>query len=167
MIPLGLPLAVSARAAKLAFKPAGGRPASSGNGGHPSARSASPVDASAAALDRRTLMILSSGLVASYLQLHAPSVAQAVDAQPSTSGSRGLDAYIRKKQLDPLDTYVPLVLEAREQLARASDLVEADVRAARQLLRSGPLGGLRDNVRAIGEYALKNGSQVSLATDGA
>lgn len=30
---------------------------------------------------------------------------------------QGLDRYVKKKQLDPLDTYVPLVLEARGVLA--------------------------------------------------
>lgn len=30
---------------------------------------------------------------------------------------QGLDRYVKKKQLDPLDTYVPLVLEARDVLA--------------------------------------------------
>jgi hypothetical protein len=29
---------------------------------------------------------------------------------------QGLDRYVKKKKLDPLDTYVPLVLEAREVL---------------------------------------------------
>jgi hypothetical protein len=28
----------------------------------------------------------------------------------------GINKYIKKKQLDPLETYVPLVLEARQQL---------------------------------------------------
>ncbi len=28
----------------------------------------------------------------------------------------GLDRYIRRKKLDPLDTYVPLLLQAREEL---------------------------------------------------
>ena len=31
---------------------------------------------------------------------------------------RGLAKYIKKKQLDPLVTYVPLLLEARDQLIR-------------------------------------------------
>lgn len=30
---------------------------------------------------------------------------------------QGLERYVRKKKMDPLDTYVPLVLEARERLA--------------------------------------------------
>jgi hypothetical protein len=30
---------------------------------------------------------------------------------------QGLDRYVKKKKLDPLDTYVPLVLEARDVLA--------------------------------------------------
>jgi hypothetical protein len=30
---------------------------------------------------------------------------------------QGIERYVKKKKLDPLDTYVPLVLEARERLA--------------------------------------------------
>jgi hypothetical protein len=30
---------------------------------------------------------------------------------------QGIDRYVKRKKLDPLETYVPLVLEARERLA--------------------------------------------------
>lgn len=141
--------------------------------------------------------------------------------------AQGLDRYVKKKKLDPLDTYVPLVLEARDVLAEldtvmgepcntihASALVcntcaqhaqqvqpstavccrhvtldcctcdmamlaasqevalahrcqasrhchparcclpaVKEPSAARQLLRSGPFRGMRDNIRALGQYA--------------
>jgi hypothetical protein len=35
---------------------------------------------------------------------------------------RGLSKYIKKKRLDPLDTYVPVVLEARDQLLEAGNV---------------------------------------------
>lgn len=36
---------------------------------------------------------------------------------------QGLDRYVKKKKLDPLDTYVPLVLEAREVLGELDAVV--------------------------------------------
>lgn len=37
--------------------------------------------------------------------------------------AQGLDRYVKKKKLDPLDTYVPLVLEARDVLAELDDVM--------------------------------------------
>lgn len=58
--------------------------------------------------------------------LAAVAAAAAVAIAPSPPAAaagneavvRGLDKYVKKKQLDPLDTYVPLLLEARDQLIR-------------------------------------------------
>lgn len=151
----------------------------------------------------------------------------------------GLGRYIKKKSLDPLETYVPLVLQAQEQLlalkgnigapprrqtavsrgdstasseggvwkqpvhvgqlalyqhmcervaaptcpqavvsgAPPASLVHhpskhapprsaapftrnpvADLTSSRDALRSGAFSGLRDNIRALGEYAVQNGA---------
>ncbi|GAX84588.1 hypothetical protein CEUSTIGMA_g12009.t1 [Chlamydomonas eustigma] len=78
-----------------------------------------------------------------------------------SSSARGLDRYIRKKALDGLDTYVPLALVARQQLEDARKVMEVDVKAARALLRSGAFNGLRENIRAIGEYAALNQKEVN------
>ncbi|KAK9817312.1 hypothetical protein WJX72_012507 [[Myrmecia] bisecta] len=69
---------------------------------------------------------------------------------------RGLSRYIKKKQLDPLVTYVGPVLEARRQLVKAGKLVGQDAAAARSMLRTGALDGVRDNIRALGEYSVQN-----------
>ncbi|KAL6755097.1 hypothetical protein V8C86DRAFT_3138034 [Haematococcus lacustris] len=66
---------------------------------------------------------------------------------------RGLSRYIRKKRNDPLDTYVPLVLAARQQLQSTAEVMESEPAAARELLRNGPFSGLRDSIRAVSEYA--------------
>eukprot|EP00887_Chlorella_sp_A99_P002022 scaffold18.g2022.t1 len=68
---------------------------------------------------------------------------------------RGLSKYIKQKQLDPLGSYVPLLLEARDQLIRTGRVMLQDPDAARKLLRTGSFAGLRDNVRAVGQYAAK------------
>lgn len=38
---------------------------------------------------------------------------------------RGIGRYIKKKALDPLDTYVPPVLQARQQLLKAGEIMGA------------------------------------------
>jgi hypothetical protein len=43
----------------------------------------------------------------------------------SQGGGRGLNRYIKKKSLDPLDTYVPPVLQARQQLQKSGDIMGA------------------------------------------
>lgn len=43
---------------------------------------------------------------------------------------RGLSAYIKKKALDPLDTYVPPVLQARQQLLKAGGIMGARLTSA-------------------------------------
>ncbi|GLC40750.1 hypothetical protein PLESTB_000026400 [Pleodorina starrii] len=101
-------------------------------------------------LDRRDVLLLSSSLVVSHL-------AQLTGSSPAHAAGQGLNRYIRRKTLDPLETYVPLVLEARGVLSQAKSLAAKDVGAARELLRQGPFSGLRDNVRAIGEYAARDG----------
>jgi hypothetical protein len=67
---------------------------------------------------------------------------------------QGIDKYVKKKQLDPLVSYVPVLLIAEEQL----DFVplaaqENGVEATRSLLRKGAFVGLRDNIRCVGEYS--------------
>jgi hypothetical protein len=73
-------------------------------------------------------------------------------------GKAGLEKYVKKKKLDPLESYAPLVLQARG-LLEAVDL--ADAKGSRQLLRSGPFFGIRTCIRSIGG-ALIGSSTVSL-----
>lgn len=67
---------------------------------------------------------------------------------------QGFDKYIKKKALDPLVSYIPVLLIASEQLEyvqlAASDL---GCEETRSLLRKGAFVGLRDNIRAVGEYS--------------
>ncbi|CAK0783810.1 hypothetical protein CVIRNUC_007010 [Coccomyxa viridis] len=84
----------------------------------------------------------------------------ALIAQQSDSAwageSRGMSRYVKKKALDPLETYVPAVIQARDQLVDAGKLMDQDPIEARIRLRSNAFEGLRENIRALGEYATTN-----------
>jgi hypothetical protein len=68
----------------------------------------------------------------------------------------GIDKYIKKKQLDPLSAYLPSVLVAQSQLLDVPDAAETfGLEPARALLREGAFLGVRDSIRAIGEYAAR------------
>lgn len=54
----------------------------------------------------------------------------------------------------PSCRYVPLVLEAQDQLVAVGRAMIDQTAAARELLRAGAFTGLRDNIRAVGEYAV-------------
>ena len=69
---------------------------------------------------------------------------------PSNPAYAGMEKYVKKKKLDPLESYVPLVIQARDLLERV-DI--SDAKGCRQLLRSGPLYGIRTCIKAIGDYA--------------
>ncbi|BDA41458.1 hypothetical protein COCOBI_02-2380 [Coccomyxa sp. Obi] len=91
--------------------------------------------------------------------LHLSMAYIAQRALPADAAERrGIGRYIKKKALDPLITYVPAVLQAQKQLLNAGQLMGEDPVEARVALRSGAFEGLRDNVRALGEYAASNKS---------
>ena len=64
---------------------------------------------------------------------------------------RGLSQYVKKKKLDRIDSYLPPLFLAKEQLIRVNRIVESPG-DARQQLRSGSCSGLRENIRSVGEY---------------
>lgn len=83
--------------------------------------------AGVSAADRRTMLLLTSSLVTSFLSsIQLPQAAAASEAstsQPPAFIQRGMSKYIKKKRYDPLDTYVPLVLEAKDQLELAGQVI--------------------------------------------
>jgi len=81
--------------------------------------------------------------------------------RPAVVDARGLERYIRKKELDPLETYVPPILAALEQLKDSVELASTaeGVEVSRKLLREGAFTGLRDNVRAVALYAERSGRE--------
>lgn len=66
--------------------------------------------------------------------------------------TRGLGNYVKKKKLDKIDTYLPPLFLARDQLIRVERVMLLSPSEARKLLRSGAFSGLRENIRSVGEY---------------
>ncbi|KAG1342644.1 hypothetical protein COCNU_05G008730 [Cocos nucifera] len=70
------------------------------------------------------------------------------------------DKYVKRKKLDPLETYVPAVLLTEAQfkdLEKSLDIEKPEYNISRSLLRSGPAASLRVNIRAVAQYATDDG----------
>jgi hypothetical protein len=107
--------------------------------------------ADAPSTSRRSTLMLASSLL--LLSSATPGTAQA-----TTTTKDPINRYVKRKRLDPLASYVPALLLAREQLvASAAFFAEGDATSARALLRSGAFRGVRESVRAVGEYATEAG----------
>ncbi|RLN18247.1 uncharacterized protein C2845_PM02G35840 [Panicum miliaceum] len=71
-----------------------------------------------------------------------------------------LDKYVKRKKLEPLETYVPAVLLTIDQfvdLEKSLQFEKPRFDETRSLLRSGPASSLRINIRAVAQYADSNG----------
>ncbi|KAL6648705.1 hypothetical protein ACP70R_012929 [Stipagrostis hirtigluma subsp. patula] len=115
---------------------------------------AAAVQPPSGGVGRRALSV--SG-VAAWL---AATVGRADAANP-------LDKYVKRKKLEPLETYVPAVLLTRDQfmdLDKSLEFVKPKYDESRSLLRSGPASSLRINIRAVAQYASGNG-QGKVASD--
>lgn len=95
------------------------------------------------------------GAVVSLLALAAVPTVGLLSALPARAENdavkRGLSQYVKKKKLDRIDSYLPPLFLAKEQLIRVNRIVESPA-DARQQLRSGSFSGLRENIRSVGEY---------------
>ncbi|GFQ00037.1 hypothetical protein PHJA_002147700 [Phtheirospermum japonicum] len=72
-----------------------------------------------------------------------------------------LDKYVKKKKLDPLEAYIPAVLLTGLQIREIGQYLDVDqpkFADCRNLLRSGPAGSLRVNIRAVAQYASDAGN---------
>ncbi|PWZ55044.1 hypothetical protein Zm00014a_010359 [Zea mays] len=70
------------------------------------------------------------------------------------------DKYVKRKKLEPLETYVPAVLLTIDQfvdLEKSLEFEKPRYDESRSLLRSGPASSLRVNIRAVAQYASSNG----------
>ncbi|KAK4412695.1 hypothetical protein Salat_2916700 [Sesamum alatum] len=76
-------------------------------------------------------------------------------------GIGALDKYVKKKKLDPLEAYIPAVILTELQIKELGRYLEVDqpkFADCRNLLRSGPAGSLRVNIRAVAQYASDAGN---------
>lgn len=76
-------------------------------------------------------------------------------------GASPFDKYVKRKQLDPLEAYVPAVLLAGVQIKELEKSLEIDQPKygdCRNILRSGPASSLRVNIRAVAQYAADGGN---------
>ncbi|KAI5669613.1 hypothetical protein M9H77_19466 [Catharanthus roseus] len=78
------------------------------------------------------------------------------------------DKYVKRKKLDPLETYVPAVILTElqiKELGKSLEVEQPKFADCRNLLRSGPAGSLRVNIRAVAQYALDDSNNKSAFTN--
>lgn len=72
-----------------------------------------------------------------------------------------MDKYVKRKKLEPLETYVPAVILTQFQIKDLEKTLEGNepqFSLCRSLLRSGPAASLRVNIRAVAQYASDSGN---------
>ncbi|XP_009790842.1 uncharacterized protein LOC107805847 [Nicotiana tabacum] len=87
---------------------------------------------------------------------------------PKDAGASPFDKYVKRKKLDPLETYIPAVLLAGVQIKELEKSLEVDQPKygdCRNILRSGPASSLRVNIRAVAQYASDDGNGESASND--
>ncbi|XP_058781083.1 uncharacterized protein LOC131655207 [Vicia villosa] len=82
---------------------------------------------------------------------------------PNRANAEGnfMDKYVKRKKLEPLETYVPAVILTQfqiEDLDKTLEGNEPQFALCRSLLRSGPAASLRINIRAVAQYASDSGN---------
>ncbi|XP_057432443.1 uncharacterized protein LOC130725210 [Lotus japonicus] len=80
---------------------------------------------------------------------------------PNRAEGGVFDKYVKRKKLDPLETYVPAVILTEFQFKDLEKTLEVDkpqFDLCRSLLRSGPAASLRVNIRAVAQYASDSGN---------
>ncbi|KAK4338598.1 hypothetical protein RND71_043085 [Anisodus tanguticus] len=100
--------------------------------------------------ESRRLVTVALGVLLQWLAVPK----DAVEASP-------FDKYVKRKQLDPLEAYVPAVLLAGVQIKELEKSLEVDepnYGDCRNILRSGPASSLRVNIRAVAQYAADGGN---------
>eukprot|EP00898_Chlorokybus_atmophyticus_P004420 jgi/Chlat1/497/Chrsp103S01096 len=107
-------------------------------------------------VSRRRSFLLTAATVAAAAVPALLSAPEGRCAEQGTKRPRGLSQYIKKRQKDPIETYVPTVLLARGQLLAVEEALQLETpayTAARSLLKEGSAATLRTDLRALAEYA--------------
>eukprot|EP00250_Pteridium_aquilinum_P003670 c13981_g1_i1 orf=56-778(+) len=98
------------------------------------------------------------GLAATLLYLST----LATPAEADSGASGPFNKYIKRKKLDPLDTYIPPVILSQLQFQDLEAKLLSDKPEygdSRSFLRSGPASALRSNIRAVAQYASEAGDE--------
>lgn len=110
----------------------------------------------------RRLAVVSAALVhfAGGSSFYAfPEAASAAGEGGGGGFQKAFGRYIKKKKYDPLETYVPTVLLTMQQLREGRAIISdpestrSAVAEVRSLLRTGPASSLRNDLRALEQYA--------------
>lgn len=99
-----------------------------------------------------SMKLTKRGLLVSSLIGFLISRGSECHAAENPAVTRGLSKYVKKKKLDKIDSYLPPLFLARDQLIRVGRVMLQSPSDARQQLRSGAFSGLRENVRSVGDY---------------
>ncbi|KAI8102227.1 hypothetical protein M9435_005833 [Picochlorum sp. BPE23] len=99
-----------------------------------------------------SMKLTKRGLLVSSLISFLTSRGSECRAAENPAVTRGLSKYVKKKKLDKIDSYLPPLFLARDQLIRVGRVMLQSPSDARQQLRSGAFSGLRENVRSVGDY---------------
>ncbi|XP_021890702.1 uncharacterized protein LOC110809244 isoform X3 [Carica papaya] len=78
------------------------------------------------------------------------------------------DRYVKRKKLDPLESYIPAVILTQLQIKDLEKTLEVDQPRydnCRSLLRYGPAASLRVNIRAVAQYASDAGNGKTAFSD--
>ncbi|KAK1417032.1 hypothetical protein QVD17_26154 [Tagetes erecta] len=78
------------------------------------------------------------------------------------------DKYMKRKKLEPLESYVPAIILTEMQIEELGKTLETDqpqFAACRSLLRAGPAASLRMNIRAVAQYANEVGNDQNASND--
>lgn len=98
------------------------------------------------------MQLTKRGLLMSSLASILLSGGSECRAAENPAVTRGLSKYVKKKKLDKIDSYLPPLFLARDQLIRVGRVMLQSPADARQQLRSGAFSGLRENARSVGDY---------------
>ncbi|XP_076898298.1 uncharacterized protein LOC143551839 [Bidens hawaiensis] len=87
---------------------------------------------------------------------------------PKDAVASPFDKYVKRKRLEPLESYVPSIILTELQIKELGKTLETDrpeFAACRSLLRAGPAASLRMNIRAVAQYANEVGNDQKASND--
>eukprot|EP00899_Mesostigma_viride_P012107 jgi/Mesvir1/20898/Mv07972-RA.1 len=118
-------------------------------------------------VSRRAVLLGLCSVVSAFSVNLLPAGQGGAAIAADSSPRQGFGKYIKKKENDPIETYVPSILLARKQMLTIRGILgdeEVSMTDIRQLLRGGPVSGIRADLKAVKEYAETVSEESSVAT---